>query len=110
MSTDYYYLKEPVTGIEIVIDGERAEVKVMLDGEFAGALSMPSATAAKFACGLLEIDRDCPIVTNWGGAKAGCVVNEYVRGLDPSLQLVSEYGDVRTVAEIRALAGKGKKP
>lgn len=48
------------------------------------------------------------MTTSWGGVERGCVVTERLACLDPEALLIGD-SEVKTVREIRALAGKGKK-
>lgn len=110
MSTSYYYLKEPFTSATMYEDGAHATIMLEVRGVPAGSLRVLKDLVPDVLYALAEpaYDNRVPMRTGFGGANAGCVVTENVRGLDPSLVLVSEYGELFTVAEIRAMAGRGK--
>jgi len=100
VSTSYYHLAEPVTGLRFAdnVVGPDALLLVEIDGKLAGQLVVrPGLVPAVLR---LFTDRcddgECPVRSVSGGLR------EQVRGLDPALQLVSENGDLLTVAELRA--------
>jgi hypothetical protein len=111
MSTSYYYLREPITSVRFEERGEHCHISVWEHGKLAGKLIVAKENAHLFAWMFSERESDdsrAPIRTRWGGAEYGCVVDENARGLDPKLQLIDEYGDVWTVADIRLRAGDGR--
>ena len=106
MSTNYYYPAEPVKSLRV----ENGELHVELSDDSSFTLALDRAEETGFLH-LLADDVDdpaAPMRTIWGGVGVGTVVREQVRGLDPDLLLISEYGELFTVAEIRARAGAGK--
>jgi len=54
-------------------------------------------------------DGEGVVRTHFGGTEVGCVVTERVRGLDPELTLISEYGEPVKVRRIRQYAGFASK-
>ena len=97
MSTEYYGLRAPFTAIRI-IDGPKRIVQLDIDGTFAGELACAPA--------------DCPIVLRGladrtrGLASRGASGSVYYRSgwerITPdALQLISEYGDLTTLGEVR---------
>lgn len=97
MSTEYFHLRAPFTAIRI-IDGPKRIVQLDIDGTFAGELACAPA--------------DCPIVllgladrTNGIASRGASGIVYYRSGWDritpDSLQLVSEYGDLTTLGEVR---------
>jgi len=112
MSTSYYYCREPVTKVKIASDGEDSRITVWVRGENVGSLWIEPNDIEAVARMFSDSDADdfhCPMRTHFGGAERGCVVTENVRGLDPNLCLIDEYGRPHTVREIRAMAGEGRK-
>jgi hypothetical protein len=109
MSTSYYRLAEPVTSLRAVTDGQHVRLTVFVNHANAGTLTLREEETRDFVR-LLSISDDslCAIRTHYGGDEKGCVVTENTPGMDPSLTLVSEYGEIVSVAEIRRLAGTGK--
>jgi hypothetical protein len=47
------------------------------------------------------------VTTSYGGKNQGTIVNEH-RLLNPTARLISDYGAVTTLTEVRAKAGEGK--
>jgi hypothetical protein len=114
VSTSYYHLREPVTALKLrnhddaelmhgAKDGGHTWIDVDISGHAAGSLRVRDEDVPGVL--LMLSDRgghdDVPVRTSWGGEGVGCQVTERVRGLDPNLQLVSEYGELMTLAEIR---------
>lgn len=110
MSTAYYYLREPFTSIRLERGPSHDRVTLWERGANIGTLTVSAGTGSMVTYLFAEVEYDgkAPMRTHWGGTKVGCVVTENVRGLDPSLVLVSEYGDVLTVGDIRARSGHGR--
>ena len=108
MSTNYYHLREPITNLRMTPEG----LEVSIRGQVAGLLALePEASSGEIALMFADEQGDdsrCPMRTLWGGTAQGCIVRENTRGLDPALVLVSEYGEIFTVAQVRAFAGAGK--
>lgn len=105
MTTSYYYLREPISSLRVEDAGPHTRVTVFEEGANVGTLTVrdPRAFLWMFADGSEPAMR-----AHFGGEAVGVVVTELVRGLDPMLQLISEYGDLRTVADIRGDAAKVK--
>lgn len=98
MSTEYRYFVEAIREVHPQPDGS---VRVVDD---TGRESVVQPRLLR-----LLADRDnAPITTRWGGTDTGCIVAENVRGLDPSLLLISDNCEVVAVANIRAVRGRGK--
>ena len=111
MSTSYYYTQSPFS-VRLEKDPGYDRVTIFEKGTNCGTLTVTAGMGGA-VCWLFSehnVDDDhAPMCTHWGGKNVGCVVTENVRGLDPNLQLISEYGEPMTVAEIRALAGHVRK-
>jgi hypothetical protein len=109
MSTSYYRLRAPFTRIETETDGERTWVKLWNAEGPLGALAVQTVAARDTVLGFADqtCDSDCPMRTHWGGSAVGCVVTEN-SALDPETTLVSEYGEVLTVRQVRERAGHGR--
>lgn len=108
MSTSYHRLKEPITRLRLKTRDGRTRVSVWLDGTYAHALIVKG----EFATTVVRMfadeqgDNECPVRTHWAGQRV--VVTENVPDLDPEMQLISDYGEIWTVAEIREWAEKSK--
>ena len=112
MSTSYHYLSDPVTSVRIVPYGPHVLLSIWVNHGLAGSLTLLEAEARRLLLNLSDNHADgdtCPMRTHFGGNEVGTVVTENVRGLDPELVLISEYGEPRTVGQIRRHEGEGKE-
>ena len=112
MSTSYYYVRQPFTSVHLEEGPVHDRVTIFEKGANCGMLTVTAGTGSSvcwfFADHNVE-DWQAPMRTHYGGKDVGCVVTENLRGLDPRLLLISEYGKPMTVGEIRALAGRRRK-
>jgi hypothetical protein len=111
MSTSYYDLMEGITSLRLE-EGPAHDRLTVFDnhancGTLTLALGRGRTVALAFA--IQADDQDAPIRTHWGGKDVGSVVTEHRRGLADDYCLVSEYGEVLTVGQIRARAGARRK-
>ncbi len=108
MSTSYQYLKSPITSIRVDRNCSHSRITIFINHANAGTLTVRVEEEPGFLYLLSENadDTKCPLRTSYGGKDVGCVVTENVRGLDPLLVLIDEYGRPVTVGEIQAMAGK----
>ena len=107
MSTSYYGLREHVTSLRLEEGPGHDRLTIWVDHGNAGTLVLPRGFGKNMARMFAETDVDdseCPMRTHWGG-EIGAVVTENQTDLQDERVLVSEYGDVLTVAAIRARAG-----
>ena len=112
MSTSYYYPQDPITSIRLEQAGKHDRVHVWVNGQKAGTLTVDLGQGATIVRMFADREPDetrCPMRTHWGGTTRGCVVTENVRGLDPSLVLISENGDPVTVQQVRDKHGAGRQ-
>ena len=112
MSTSYYYVRQPFTSVRLEEDLVYDRVTVFERSMNCGTLIVSRGIGSSVCWFFSEHDVDdshAPMRTHYGGKDVGCVVTENVRGLDPRLLLISEYGKPMTVDEIRALAGHVRK-
>lgn len=112
MSTSYYYLREQVDSLDLHEDPDGDdEVSIIMRNRPIPVTIRCHPGDGRGLCLLLskrEYDDAAPITTHYGGPSVGCVVVENIRDLDPFAILVSEYGEPRTIAQIRSFAGYGK--
>src|SRR5690606_26482527 len=103
-------LREPISSVRFETLGNHCHITVWTHGGNSGTLIVAKEDAVSFARMFSDRCDDpyAPIGSHFGGADVGMIITENVRGLDPHLQLIDEYGDVWTVEEVRAKAGKGK--
>ena len=112
MSTSYYYVRQPFTSVRLEEGQVHDRVTIFEKGANCGTLTVTAGIGSSVCWFFADHNVDdwhAPMRTHWGGDTVGCVVTENVRGLDPDLVLVSGYGIPIAVAEIRALAGQGRK-
>lgn len=110
MSTSYYRLAEPFTSLRLEEWPGHDRLTVFESHANCGTLTMSRGHGRLVAMRFASRDGDdssCPMRTHWGGADVGAVVdvNESGRGLADDITLISEYGDVLTVGEVKARAG-----
>ena len=111
MSTSYYYMQPPFS-VRLEKGPVHDRVTIFENGVNCGMLTVTAGKGSSVCWLFSENDVDdlhAPMRTHWGGKDVGCVVTENVRGLDPNLQLISEYREPTTVGAIRALAGHVRK-
>jgi len=106
MSTEYYDLAEPFSSIRLDESGPHVRVTLWEAGANVGTLTLTRDGATAFLR-LLADRQTVRASTSYGGADRGCVVTADP-GLRDELQVISEYGELKTLAEVHALAGKGK--
>ena len=98
MSTEYYGLRAPFTAIRI-IDGPKRIVQLDIDGTFAGELACAPADCPIVLLGLVDRTRG---IASRGASGIVYYSSGWARlALPDSLQLVSEYGDLTTLGEVR---------
>lgn len=93
MGTTYYALKDPVTKIGHCQNNGMLAIEI--DGKPSGVLTVPASRLRDFIW--LFADRGAPMLTINAGADGP--VYRYTRGLNPDMQLISEYGELTTLKE-----------
>jgi hypothetical protein len=109
MSTSYYHLSTPVTSVRPEIMGGHTHMGIWVNHAKAGTLILRNEEWIGFLRLLTNEEFDdskAPMRTHWGGAEVGSIVTENENDLMDETQLVSEYGELLTVAEIRAFSGE----
>ena len=112
MSTSYYRLRDPFSSMRLKEGKVHDRVTLWEGGALAGTLVVRGGTGKRVA--LIFADQDCddskvPMRTHWGGSGVGAVVTVNDRSLADDITLVSEYGDVLTVAKVMAREGAKRK-
>ena len=105
MSTEYYTLKEPITSIRPEIMGGHTHVGIWVNHAKSGTLVFHN-DEWKNAIWLFVKKNvsEPPMRTFWGGIKDGCIVEETDTSSPAEQQMVSEFGELITVGQIRAKA------
>jgi hypothetical protein len=109
MSTSYYHFIHPVTSVKINEGPVHDRVTVFESHAQTGTLTVSKGMGKKFASFFAEEvdDNLAPMRTHFGGKGRGCVVTIHDEHLHPDTYLIDEYGSVFTVAEIKAMDGRG---
>jgi len=102
MSTSYYRLVEPFSNIKVIGN----MITLRSNDRPAGIILVPPEFVIQVVRLFRPYEEDdlAPMRTHWGGKELGTVVtvNEV---LADDITLISEYGEVLTVAQIKARAG-----
>ena len=110
MSTSYYRLIEPFTSVRLECGQRHDRLTVFEMGANCGTLTLNAGTgkivASLFA--LHQEDNMCPLRTHWGGASRGSIVTVNDDSMPDDATVLSEYGDVLTVAQVKARDGAGR--
>ena len=105
MSTNYYRLRKPIASIEVA-DAAALFLSVTLHME-RGEVAILNVPASDWSA-LLLMFATChtPSVIRYDRPGGGMVVYVNDQGLSDDTQLISESGELTTLAEVRAKAGK----
>ena len=104
MSTNYYMFSEPVTSVKVLPSGNHHELIIWINHEQAGKLVLKSDELTTF---MDLLHGKHVATTHWGGADLGMQLT-WTLGVAPDndVQLVSDYHEITTVRELKALVGK----
>ena len=109
MSTSYYRLRAPITSLRVEEkDLTHIRIRIWISHEFSGELVLAdhaevSSIILMFA--LYEDDDKCPLRAHWGGKDRGAIVTVNDDTLADSECVISEYGELLTVGEVKARDG-----
>ena len=111
MSTSYYRLVEPFTSIRLREEPGHDRATFWESGANCGTLTVSRGVGARLALLFAnrEDDHACPMRTHWGGRDQGSVVTVNDTSLADDVTLISDYGQVLTVAEVKARTGQRRK-
>ena len=108
MSTHYYKLKQPLTSVRILNDESptHKQISIWIKHGLAGILTIPIDLISHFLFCLYDQDGEV-VYTSWGGKEKGSQVNFIgdSRYLPDDMTLISEYGEVYTLKEVKAKQG-----
>ena len=110
MSTLYYKLRKPITSIKPTVLGEHTRVGIWANHAKTGELVFRNEEWKDAIWLFVEYEGDdskVPMRTHWGGDK-GTVVTIH-ENLPDEQQLISEYGELLTVLEIKTRQGAKRK-
>ena len=108
MSTSYYRLIEPITSLRLEEGLGHDRLTIFENGANAGTLTLTKGLGRRVAgCfSQHEDDSQCPMRTHWGGKDRGAVVTVNDVTLPDDATVISEYGDILTVAQVKARDGR----
>lgn len=113
MSTSYYRFKDPISSVRLEEGPGHDRLTIWENGANAGTLTLSLGTGRTIVKMLMEDVHDgaCPMRTHWGGVDRGTVVtiNPSGKELTDDIVLVSEYGEVLKVADVKARDGARRK-
>lgn len=111
MGTSYYRLKKPVTHVSVDRRGVNSKINVWIDNFFSGTLYVPQECTSKIVLMFAEKegDTECPLRTYWGGAERGTVVVINDLSVPDDTVVISRYGEVLTVREVKTSDGAKRK-
>ena len=105
MSTSYYALKKPITSIRPEVMGGHTHVGVWVNHAKSGILVFRNEEWTKAIWLFVEKNiSEPPMRALWGGTKDGYIVEETDASSPAEQQMISEYGELTTVGQIRAKA------
>lgn len=108
MSTSYYRLRPPVTYLQIVGGAGHDGLSIWVNHALVGTLTLANRETKSFLKMFSEW-YEPPIRTHWGGPDRGAVVTVVEEDLSDEELLISEYGQLLTVAQIKARDGAKRK-
>ena len=107
MSTEYYKLRKPFTYLYLTREGDRDRLVVWIANFESGTLTIPSRHTKDILRSFF--DDYVPVLrTHWGGKDRGAIVT-VEEELPNKAVVLSEYGELLTVAQVRARAGATRR-
>ena len=112
MSTSYYAIAKPVSALKVHDNTDKLDtIEFWIAGEYAGELTMDKRHTKSFLQKFIEYTDDfqCPLHSHWGGADRGAIVIVNRSDIGDDEMVISEYGDLLTVAQVKARDGAKRK-
>lgn len=100
MSTEYYLLRKPITSLRLEPQGRHFKLSIWINHALAGELVLSDELSEVLTL-FMEREGAPALQRYWGGLKEGVVVKENVKNLCETQQVISEYGELTTVGEVR---------
>ena len=111
MSTSYYRLRPPITHLRLEEGEGHDKLKIWVNHGLAGELVIANREIRQFldCFALYEADNECPLRSFWGGAERGAIVYANEDDLPDEMMVISEYGELLTVAQVEARDGAKRR-
>ena len=112
MSTSYYCIAKPVSALQVHDNTDKLDtIEFWIAGEYVGALTMDKHHVKSFVRRFIEYDDDfrCPLRSHWGGADRGSIVTVNRADIGDDELVISEYGELLTVGQVKARDGAKRK-
>ena len=111
MSTSYYRLASPITHLRIDGSGAHDKISIWVSHGLSGILVIPKHETHNILriFSYDEADDKCPLHTYWGGKERGTVVTTNDESLPDEACVISEYGELLTVGEVKSRDGANRK-
>lgn len=103
MSTNYYRLNPPITHLRLEDRGGHDRISIWVDHGLAGSLTV-SKRETRGIIQMFSSDK-CSLCTHWAGAERGVVVTVNDETIPDEAVVISEYGELLTVAEVKRRDG-----
>lgn len=114
MSTSYYRLAYPLTRLNEIPDGGDGVRRIQgwsHDRLVFMATIMDDYLFKNIVISLTQYEEDseCPLRTHWGGKERGAVVTVNDPHLPDDATVISNYGEILTVGQVKARDGAHRK-
>ena len=110
MSTSYHRLVDKVTHLRLEVGTGHDLLHIWVEHGKVGTLTLPKGSSATITRLFAEDEDDttCPIRTHFGGSAQGTIITENHGPWPLDMVVVSDYGEIFTVAEVKAWEGAGR--
>lgn len=105
-------MQSPITHLKLQRAGKKnAKLFIWVNHQLAGKLVLDKQEIRQvLACFTLkEPDNKCPLRSYWGGDGVGTIVYANEPDLPKEMQVISRYGELLTVAQVKARQGANRK-
>ena len=108
MGTNYYRLRSPITHLRLEESPGHDRLTLWVNHANAGTITLRNEETHEFILGF--VDKNEPIMyAYWSGFEQGTVVRIKKANLLDKTVVISEYGEVLTVAEVKACNGANRR-
>jgi hypothetical protein len=107
MSTSYYGLEGPFTSLRLEEGEKHDRLTIWEQGANCGTLVFSKGIGRRIVLKFAEHGYDDvpPLRTHWGGKERGSVVTVNDSEMPDEATVISEYGDILTVGQVKARHG-----